>query len=74
MIATSITFILAAFLLGFVLGALLVAIERSARIERLKQQFQADLEAMGQRIGQNVTKTEPESASRKAHSDPTRAA
>jgi Flp pilus assembly protein TadB len=74
----SIPLILAVFLLGFALGALLVAIERRTRIESLKQDFQAQLEAIVQRAGPEasdaVSKTASSEPREKVHADPSRAA
>lgn len=38
--------IVAVFLLGFAVGALLIALQRRARIDKIKQEFQAQLEAI----------------------------
>ncbi len=44
--AISVAHIVAVFLLGFALGGSLVALQRRARIDKIKQEFQAQLEAI----------------------------
>lgn len=65
---TSIPLLLAVFVLGFALGALLVAVQRRTRIEKLKQEFQQQLESIVER-----TETEPSAQGKAAESEPDKA-
>ncbi len=73
---TTIPLLLAVFVFGFALGGFLVALQRNSRIEKLKQEFQAQLEALVEKNGADLTastrtaSSEPE----KAPAGPSRAA
>lgn len=66
--------LLAVFVLGFALGALLVAVQRRTRIEKLKQEFQQQLESLVQRADSELPAKGKDSEPDKAPANPTRAA